>query len=44
MRVTADDVTKEYVLKAQNELGEYQYRVTISTSTEPEGMNIFHDS
>jgi hypothetical protein len=37
MRVTAEDVDRRYVLKAQNEVGEEQYTVMISTSTEPQG-------
>ncbi|XP_021923812.1 fasciclin-3 isoform X1 [Zootermopsis nevadensis] len=37
MRVSADDVTRQYVLKATNDVGEQTYRVSISTSTEPEG-------
>lgn len=37
MRVTAEDVDRRYVLKARNEVGEEQYTVMISTSTEPQG-------
>jgi hypothetical protein len=38
MHVSADDVAREYVLKARNDVGLQEYRVSISTSTEPQGM------
>jgi hypothetical protein len=38
MRVTAEDVDRNYILKARNEVGEQQYTVRISTSAEPQGM------
>lgn len=37
MRVTAEDVDKNYVLRARNDVGEQQYTVRISTSAEPQG-------
>jgi hypothetical protein len=42
MRVTAEDVNRNYILRARNDVGEQQYTVRISTSAEPQGMrNIF---
>jgi hypothetical protein len=38
MRVTAEDVDRNYILRARNDVGEQQYTVRISTSAEPQGM------
>jgi hypothetical protein len=38
MRVTVEDVAREYTLRARNDVGEQIYTVKISTSAEPQGM------
>lgn len=38
MRVTAEDVARNYILIARNDVGEQKYTVKISTSAEPQGM------
>jgi len=43
-RVTPEDVTRKYILKARNEMGEQQYRVSISTSAEPQGTRTYYPS
>ncbi|KAJ9575513.1 hypothetical protein L9F63_007618, partial [Diploptera punctata] len=35
--ISPDDVERKYIVKAQNELGEQQYRVVISTEAAPQG-------
>jgi hypothetical protein len=37
-RVTVEDVARNYILRARNDVGEQQYTVRISTSAEPQGM------
>lgn len=38
--VQKSDTEKEYVLEARNDEGAYEYRIVLSTSTEPAGKTI----
>lgn len=38
--VQKSDTEKEYILEARNDEGAFEYRIALSTSTEPAGNNI----